>query len=206
MSTTAFSMPYMPTGSGKTTTTSLTVARPFPGVANTMATIVFSTTNGIASGSKIRVFYPTGFFITAPMVGTCTQSPASYSVGASGLAACSTLTPSDMGVLTAVMTPTGPATTPSMSFSDVTYTNSGAATAAGTQTVMLSGLTLSATAVPASSTFSVVTSENSCSAGMISTGSISNSNPGGPSAPAAAGASLLLSAAAALACALLLLL
>jgi hypothetical protein len=60
--------------------------------------------------------------------------------------------------------------------------------------------------VPATNFFSVVTSENSCSAGMISTGAISNSNPGGPSAPAATASSVFLSAAAALACALLFLL
>ena len=62
------------TGTGKNTTTSLTIARPFPGVNNTQMTIVFSTTSGIASGNVIRVPYPTGFFIAPPpQVGTCVQ-------------------------------------------------------------------------------------------------------------------------------------
>jgi len=200
-STPAYSMPYMTTGSGKTTTTSLTIAKPNPGVTNTMITIVFSTTNGIATGSVIRVFYPTGFFIAIPQVGTCMRT-SSYTLGASGLAACSTLTPSVNGVLATVLTTTGPAATPSMSFIDVAY--SGTTTAAGPQTVIMSGITLSATVMPASSTFSVVTTENSCSAGMISTGAINNA--GGPSAPASTGASFVLSAAAAFACALLFLL
>jgi len=202
-STPAYSMMFSPTGTGKTTTTSLTVARPFPGVTNTMATMVFSTTMGISTGNVIRVFYPTGFFIGTPQVGTCGSMSDSYPFGASGLGVCSVLSVTDMGVVAAVMTPTGPAAQ-SMSYIDVTYTGTGQA--AGSQTFMFSGATLSATAVSASSTFSIVTTQNSCSAGMISTGAISNSNPGGPSAPAAAGTSLLLSAAAALACALLLLL
>jgi len=203
-STPAYSMPFMPTGLGKTTTTSLTVARPFPGVTNTMITVAFSTTSGIASESTIRVFYPTGLFIGIPQVGTCVMT-SSYSLSASGLAACNTLTPSATGVLATVSTPTDSAATTSMSYSDVTY--SGTATAAGPQTVVLSGVTLSTTAVAASTTLSVVTTQNSCSAGMISTGAISNSNPGGSNAPAAStGASFFLSAAAAFACALLLLL
>jgi hypothetical protein len=206
-STPAYSMPYSSTGTGTTTTTSLTINRPFPGVQNTQATIVFKTTNGIASGSTIRVLLPNNFFIDTPQVGTCTLTN-SYDVGASGLAACSSVTPTSSGLIVRPLTPTGSAAitaaNPSISFYDLTYT--GTATAAGTQTVILSGVTLSATAKSATNFFSVVTTENSCSAGMISTGSISNSNPGGPSAPAATAASVFLSAAAALACALLLLL
>jgi len=207
-STPAYSLTVSPTGTGKTTTTSLTINRPFPGVTNTQVTIVFSTTVGIGASSTIRIFYPTGFFISAPQVGPTCALTNSYDMGASGLAACSTWTTSAPGTIGRAMTPTGSAaitaTNPSISYIDVSY--SGTATAAGTQTVVLSGVTLSATAVPATNFFSVVTSENSCSAGMISTGAISNSNPGGPSAPAATASSVFLSAAAALACALLLLL
>jgi len=192
-STNAYSMMYMPTGTGKTTTTSLTVARPFPGTTNTMITVAFSTTNGIADGDVVRVFYPAGFFIGAPQFATCAGGD-QYSYGATGLGSCNTLSITALGSLTSTM-----------NYFDVTY--SGIGQAAGAQTMVVSGITLSTTAVAASTTFSVVTTQNSCSAGMISTGAISNSNPGGSNAPAAStGASFFLSAAAAFACALLLLL
>jgi len=199
-STLAYSMAFSPTGLGTTTTTSLTITRPVPGQTNTQATIVFSTTRGIASGDSVRIFYPTGFFIATPTVGTCLRSP-SYQQGASGLGDCSTLEVMPTLTVPLALTPAGRASTRTTAFIDVRYTGTGRA--AGTQTVILSGVTLSTTVVPASNTFSVVTTENSCSAGMISTGSIDNANPGGPSTPSAA-ASMFLSAA--LACALLFLL
>ena len=62
----AFTNSLSTTATGKNATTSLTIARPFPGVTNTQMTIVFSTTNGIASGNVIRVLHPTGFFIAPP--------------------------------------------------------------------------------------------------------------------------------------------
>jgi hypothetical protein len=88
----AFTNSLSTTATGKNATTSLTIARPFPGVTNTQMTIVFSTTSGIASGNVIRVPYPTGFFIAPPppQVGTCVQVD-SYVFGASGLGPCSSV-------------------------------------------------------------------------------------------------------------------
>jgi len=192
-STNAYSMTYMPTGAGTTTTTSLTIVRPFPGVTNTIITIAFSTTNGIANNDIVRVFYPTGFFIDTPQFATC-EGGDQYTVRATGLGSCSTVgSISTNNVLTAAL-----------QFMDFTYYGGGRA--AGSQTIVVSGMTLSTTAVAASTTFSVVTTQNSCSAGMISTGSISSSNPGGSNAPASAGSSFVVSVAAAFACVLLYLL
>jgi len=190
-STPSYSAAFATTGAGTTTTTSLTVARPYPGVTNTQITIAFSTTKSIANNDVVRVFFPTGFFIGTPQFATCTGGD-QYSVGATGLGSCNSLYVSGMGTQGA-----------SMSYFDVTY--NGAGQAAGTQSMVVSGVTLSTTAVAATPTFSVVTTQNSCSAGSISTGSISASNPGGPSAPASTAAAALLSAAAALVATLLLL-
>jgi hypothetical protein len=123
------------TATGKNTTTSLTIARPFPGVTNTQMTIVLSTTSGIASGNVIRVLYPTGFFISPPpppQVGTCVQVD-SYVFGASGLGPCSSV--SAGGEF-------GPA---SIGMSRVTY--SGNRKAADAQTLIFNGVTLSGAAV-----------------------------------------------------------
>jgi hypothetical protein len=63
-------MMFMPTGIGKTTTNSLTIDRPLAGVTNTNITIAFSTTHGISPGDIIRVFFPTGLFISTPQLET----------------------------------------------------------------------------------------------------------------------------------------
>jgi len=187
-STNAYSMTYMPTGTGTTTTTSLTVARPFLGVTNTMFTVAFSTTNGIAQGDIVRVFYPTGFFIGTPQFATCGGGD-QYPRSATGLGSCSSLSISNPVALTTALR-----------YIDVTY-NRGGGQAAGPQTMVVSGVTLSTTAVAPTNTFSVVTTQNSCSAGMVSTGAIST-NPG-PGAPGSSGASVLLSTAVAIVCSLL---
>jgi len=186
-STNAYSMTYMPTGTGTTTTTSLTVARPFLGVTNTMITVAFSTTNGIAQLDIVRVFYPTGFFIGTPQVATCDGGD-QYTRSGTGLGSCSSLSISNPVALTTALR-----------YFDVTYRGGGQA--AGSQTMVISGITLSTTAVAPTNTFSVVTTQNSCSAGMVSTGAIST-NPG-PGAPGSSGASVLLSTAVAIVCSLL---
>jgi len=110
---------------------------------------------------------------------------------ATGLGGCTTLSVGNSG------------TFGTLSYLNVQLTSS--AVPAGQQSIVLSGVTLSTTAVASTNNFYVVTTQNYCSAGSIATGSISNSNPGGPSAPASTAATVILSAAAAFACALLLL-
>jgi len=191
-STQAFSAPYMMTGTGTTTTNTLSIARPFPGVTNTQMTITFTTTNGIAVGDFIRVFYPAGFFIGTPQTVTCAGSTNQFETTATGLGDCSGLAVRNTGMWTSTL-----------NWFEVEVTSGGSA--AGPQTIVVSGVTLSATAVAATPTFSVVTTANSCSAGAISTGAISNANPGGPSAPSSA-VSWVPSVLAVIACALMLVL
>lgn len=182
---------YMPTGMHTTTTTRLAITRPFPGVTNTVATVGFTTTSAIVSGNVIRIFFPNGFFINAPSVTTCDATTSSYSLSATdGASSCNQLT-------TGVIVNNSPTT----SYLDVTYTTG--TSAAGAQSIVLSGMTLSTTAVPSSPTFYVVTTTDTCSAGMIATGAISNANPGGPGVPPSTGASAALSAAVAVMCTLL---
>jgi len=192
-STQAFSAPYMMTGTGTTTTNTLSIARPFPGVTNTQMTITFTTTNGIAQGDFIRVFYPAGFLIGTPQTVTCAGSTNQFDTTATGLGACSGLAVANTGMWTSTL-----------SWFEVEVTSGGSA--AGPQTIVVSGVTLSATAVAATTTFSVVTTANSCSAGAISTGAISNANPGGPGVPPPSSAvSWVPSVLAVIACALMLL-
>jgi hypothetical protein len=186
-STPMWSQTYVATSSGTTTTTSLTLARAVPGTQNTRATIAFSTTNGIANGNTIRVNSPVGFFIATPVDTTCTSSTDRYPLTGT-LGTCGTVFVSGSGV------------------GFTTFTYNGPTTVAGAQTLILSGVTLSTTEKAASNTFSVVVSSSSCSAGSVTTGSISNANPGGPNAPVASGVNLMLSAVAAFACAMMFLL
>lgn len=186
-STPMWSQKYVATSTGTTTTTSLTLARAVPKTENTQATIAFSTTNGIANSNTIRVNYPVGFFVATPVDTTCAGSTVRYSL-AGTLGTCGTMRVSDEGA----------------GFTTFTYT--GPTTAAGAQTLVFSGVTLSATERAASNTFSVVVSSSSCSAGSVTTGSISNSNPGGPGARVASGVNLMLSAVAAFTCAIMFLL
>jgi len=165
-STPMWSGTYVATSTGTTTTTSLTLARAVPGTQNSQATVSFSTTNGISNGDVIRVNYPVGFFIATPSDMTCSGTTLRYSSGAT-LGTCST------------MTITGG--DPSSGFAEFTY--SGPGIPAGANSMILSGTTLSTTQRAASLDFSVVVSSSRCSGAPISTGSISNSNPGGPTAP-----------------------
>jgi hypothetical protein len=193
---------YMATGLGTTTTTQLAITRPFPGVTNTGVTVGFTTTSPISQGDVVRIFFPTGFFIAAPAVTTCADAPTrGYTMKASdGTTSCNTLTPANVGETGEPITVLTVGST--TSFFDVAYTTGGSA--AGKQSVVLSGVTLSAAAASSSVAFYVVTTQDTCSAGMIATGAISNSNPGGPSAPGAStGTGVLLSLAVAIMCSLL---
>jgi len=191
-STPMWSTTYAATSTGTTTTTGITLARAVPGTQNTQVTVTFSTTNTIMNNDEIMITYPTNFFIDPPVDFSCNGPEARYSFFGT-LGSCP-------GVLSATSSPViGPVT------STMTLTYSGQTIAAGAQTMIWNGVTLSTTEKAASTTFSVAVSSSSCSAGAISSGSISNSNPGGPAAKAT-GVHLMLSAASALLCIMMLLL
>jgi len=191
-STAAYSATYVASSTGTTTTSPLALARAVPGTTNTQATVTFSTTNGIADGNVVRVYFPSGFFIAnAPLTTDCTGSTF-QAITATGLGSCNTLT-----VNTANF---------NNGWIAVTYNTLGPGTAAGSQTLVLSGVSLSTTEKAATNGFYVVTTSSSCSAGGASTGTISNSNPGGPGAKASSAVSAVLSVAAAVAVAVMLML
>lgn len=187
-STPMWSRTYVATSSGTTTTTSLTIARAVPSTQDTQATIVFRTTNGISQGDVIRVNFPVGFFIATPQVtATCGSPTDRYNfVGALGPCGVVNFDSSSSGV------------------GFFTFNYNGPTAAAGAQTLILRGVTLSTTERAASTSFSVVVSSSSCSAGLISTGSISTANL--PNAPTASGMNLMISFFAALACTMIVLL
>jgi hypothetical protein len=188
-STAAYSKTYVASSTGTTTTSPLALARAVPGTTNTQATVTFSTTNGIANGNIVRVYFPSGFFIANAVTTDCTGST-SQQITATGLGSCNTLTVNTNNF--------------NNGWIAVTYTGPG--TAAGSQTLVLSGVSLSTTEKAASNGFYVVTTSSSCSAGGASTGTISNSNPGGPGAKASSAVSAVLSVAAAVAVAVMLML
>jgi hypothetical protein len=185
-STAAYSATYVASSTGTTTTNPLTLARAVPGTTNTQATATFSTTNGIANGDIVRIYFPSGFFIAPAVTTTCSGST-SQAITASGLGSCSTLTVNVNNFNNGWLA--------------VTYNGPG--TAAGSQTLVLSGISLSTTEKAATNSFYVVTSSSACSAGAVSTGTISNSNPGGPGAKASSSVSAVLSVAAAVVVALM---
>jgi len=188
-STPAYSATYVASSTGTTTTSPLVLARAVPGTTNTQATVTFSTTTGIANGDIVRVYFPSGFFIANAVTTDCAGST-SQPITATGLGSCNTLS-----VNTANF---------NNGWIAVTYTGPG--TAAGSQTLVLSGISLSTTEKAATNGFYVVTTSSSCSAGGASTGTISNSNPGGPGAKASSAVSAVLSVAAAVAVAVMLML
>jgi hypothetical protein len=191
---------FMPIGMGTTTTTRLAITRPFPGVTNTQVTIGFKTTSPIANGHDVRIFFPTGFLIPTAAVTTCSATTLDFRMTASLVrSSCNSLTvrgivsPFDNSV-----NPIAVVTGTTTSYLDVRF-DTGSADA-GAQSIVLNGVTLSATAVPTSTAFYVVTTTDTCSAGMIATGAISNPTPG---APGSTGASVLLSTTVAIVCSLL---
>jgi len=188
-STPAYSATYAASSTGTTTTSPLALARAVPGTTNTQATVTFSTTNGIANNDVIRVYFPSGFFIPNAVTTDCSGST-SQAITATGLGSCNTLT----------------VNTNNFNNGWIAVTYSGPGTAAGSQTLVLSGVSLSTTEKAATNGFYVVTTSSSCSAGGASTGTISNSNPGGPGAQASSAASAVLSAAVAVAVAVMLML
>jgi len=191
---------FMPIGMGTTTTTRLAITRPFPGVTNTQVTIDFKTTNPIVQGNVVRIFFPTGFLIPTAAVTTCSATTLDFRMTASLVrSSCNSLTvrgivsPFDNSV-----NPIAVVTGTTTSYLDVRFETGSAD--AGAQSIVLNGVTLSATAMPTSNAFYVVTTTDTCSAGMIATGAISNPAPG---APGSTGASVLLSTSVAIVCSLL---
>jgi len=192
---------FMAIGMGTTTTTGLAIARPFPGVTNTQVTVGFTTTSAIAPTDTVRIFFPTGFFIPTASVTTCSATTLNFPMTAALIgSSCNTISP--QGINSPSDNPIRVlAGNPTTSYINVLF-NSGSA-AAGAQSIVLSGVTLSATAMPTSNAFYVVTTRDTCSAGMFATGAISNANPGGPGTTTATGASVLLSITVAIVCSLL---
>jgi hypothetical protein len=188
---------FMPIGMGTTTTTRLAITRPFPGVTNTQVTIGFKTTSPIANGHDVRIFFPTGFLIPTAAVTTCSATTLNYFMTASLVgSSCNALNP--RGITGPNDNPIRVVTGTTTSYLDVRF-DTGSADA-GAQSIVLNGVTLSATAMPTSNAFYVVTTADTCSAGMIATGAISNPAPG---APGSTGASVLLSTTVAIVCSLL---
>lgn len=188
---------FMPIGMGTTTTTRLAITRPFPGVTNTQVTIEFKTTSQIANRDDVRIFFPTGFLIPTAAVTTCSDTTLNYFMTASLVgSSCNALNP--RGILGPNDNPIRVVTGTTTSYLDVRFETGRAD--AGAQSIVLNGVTLSATAMPTSNAFYVVTTTDTCSAGMIATGAISNPAPG---APGSTGVSVLLSTTVAIVCSLL---
>jgi len=165
-----------------TTTTSLRIDRPFPGVTGASATVSFTTTSGVSQNSQIFMMLPKGFFVTfSSVVNSCLVTTTGLSFTATTSTPCATLS------ATNIMPFTGASGVRSDMI--IVTVDSGSLNA-GANSFVLSGVTLSAGAVAASTTFSVLTSSDICSANAVTTGSISNSNPGGPGASSAASAVL----------------
>lgn len=159
-STPMWSRTYAATSLGTTTTTSLSINRPQPGATNVKLTISFSTTTPILSYDTVRVYYPPGFF--APSVLSCLGAAYPSSVVAFGLlGACNF--PLRLFQYAGVSTSTAP-------YFDVLYY--GPSRGAGAHTMIASGLDLGSTPWAVSDAFSVATSQNSCSAGTVSIGTI----------------------------------
>lgn len=195
---------FMAIGMGTTTTTGLTIARPFPAVTNTQVTVGFKTTTAIAQNDIVRIFFPTGFFVPTASVTTCSGTTLNFLMTAA-LAGSTCNRLGAVGINSPGDNPIRVLTGTTTSYIDVRFDVGSAA--AGAQSIVLSGVTLSPTAMPSSNAFYVVTTSDTCSAGMIATGSISNNNPGGPGVPPpSTGASVLLSITVATMCSLLFLL
>ena len=164
---------------------------------STQVTIGFKTTSPIANGHDVRIFFPTGFLIPTAAVTTCSATTLNYFMTASLVgSSCNALNP--RGILGPNDNPIRVVTGTTTSYLDVRFQTGSAD--AGAQSIVLNGVTLSATAMPTSNAFYVVTTADTCSAGMIATGAISNPAPG---APGSTGASVLLSTTVAIVCSLL---
>jgi len=160
------------------TTTGFSIDKPFPGVTGARATVNFATSSALTTGGKIYMSLPVGFFVTfSSVVDSCGVSTTANSFTATTPASCVTMTAANIVKKTLAS---------GSSYDMIEVTIASGTLAAGANSFVLSGVTLSAAAVASSTTFRVTTSSDFCSPGAIGTGSISNSNPGGPSASSAA--------------------
>ncbi len=163
-----------------TTTTSLQIDKPFPGVTGARATVSFTTTTALSAGGEIFLSLPLGFFVAfSPVINSCIPPTES------GKFTATTATP--CVIMSARNIQTIPSAT-RQSYAMIQVTIDSGTLLAGANSFVLSGVTLSAAAVAASTTFRVTTLSDVCSLGAVTTGSISNSNPGGPAASSATSA------------------
>jgi hypothetical protein len=187
-STPLWSGSYLSTSSGLTTTTGLTINDPYIGAQNTQATISFTTINPINVGDTVVVVFPTGFFISTPFspFNGCPLTGVNYFASAySPSGTCG-----DLQTCQRIFEGIGPGgslridpATPGYSAVVLTLGSQqqqqsqippqGVQLPAGPNTVVFTGLTMSTTAVAASNSIFVLTSNDACSAGPISSGSIS---------------------------------
>jgi hypothetical protein len=187
-STPLWSGSYYSTSSGLTNTTGLTINDPFIGAQNTQATISFTTMNPINVGDTVVVVFPTGFFINTPAAPNngCPSTAPNYNAAAyspsgtcgnlqtcqrvftgSGPSGSLTITPATPGYSAIVVNLGQPQQ------QQLQPPPQGVQLPAGPNTIVFTGLTMSTTAVAASNSIFVLTSNDACSAGMISSGSIS---------------------------------
>jgi len=174
----SYSAMLAPTGT-TTKTTSLVIDRPFPGVTGAQATVSFTTTTALtAAGSDvIYMSLPVGFFAAFSTVRTCTNAAfTSGKYSASSALTCVTLAATNVRTVTPDM---------GSKYDLVEVSVTAGSLPAGSNSFVLTGVNLNVAAVAASTAFSVTTSQDVCSLGAVSTGSISNSNPGGTASSAA---------------------
>jgi len=192
-STPLYSQSYAGTSTA-VTTNSLSISGATPSNQAASGSIIFTTNAAVATNGNIYITYKTGFFVVPPAVFSsngCSVTQGNIATSFTSSVAC---------VQFNAAAPV--ADSPSVGLTTITLTNSGTGSLpAGVNTISFAGGMLGA-AQSSSTTFSVTTSAEICSAGNIASGSIVASSTG----PASTASSVFLSAAAALACALLLLL
>jgi len=164
-----------PTGT-ITKTTSLTIDKPYPGVTGARATVSFTTSSNLVSGGAVYMSLPVGFFTAFSSVMSCTGSMPSGMFTATTATPCATLVASNIVTQTPAM---------GGKFDLITVTVTAGSLPAGANSFILSGVNLNAGSVAATTAFKVITSADVCSLGAVTTGSISNSNPGGSASSAA---------------------
>jgi len=174
----SYSAMLAPTGT-TTKTTSLVIDRPFPGVTGAQATVSFTTTTALtaAGNDVIYMSLPVGFFAAFSTVRTCASAAfTSGKYSATSALTCVTLAATNVRTVTPDM---------GSKYDLVEVSVTAGSLPAGSNSFVLTGVNLNVAAVAASTAFSVTTSQDVCSLGAVSTGSISNSNPGGTASSAA---------------------
>jgi len=187
-STRSNSAPVIDTSAGLTTTTSLAVADASLS-AITNATISFSTTNPINPGDAVYVTFPTGFFVNR-VVDQCNAVvvPITASVAPATCSIFQSCTPTlSLGPSSSYVN----ALPSDSSKSFMILTVGTAALPAGPKTIFIVGVSMGNAVAASANAFSVVTTQDLCSAGTIQTGPIGPARPppAPPAAPAAAGGS-----------------